>query len=185
MPECRHFVTHCDHRYLPKALALHASLKRHHPAFVLWLVCTSREAEADLPAQLDETLRPIPLRIIERAYPELLAAKANRTSVEYYYTLGPAICRFVLEKSECREMVTYLDSDIFFFSSPEDIFALFGQSSVGITPHRFSFWVRHARKGGEYNVGWITFRKDRNGTACLQWWFDRCIEWCYQRYEDG
>jgi hypothetical protein len=152
---------------------------------VLWLVCTSREAEERAALVPDDTLRPIPLHVVEEAYPELLNAKANRSMVEYYYTLGPAICRFVLSRPNCREMVTYLDADTFFYSSPERVFELLGQSSVGITPHRFSFWVKHARKGGEYNVGWITFRKDRDGIACLQWWFDRCIEWCYQRREDG
>lgn len=181
----RHFVTHCDHRYLPKALALHASLKRHHPSFVLWIVCTSAEAHEHLRALPDDTRRPVPLAEVEDAYPQLRDAKANRTIVEYYYTLGPAVCRFVLDHPDCRDMVTYVDADVFFFSSPEAVFTLLGQSSVGITPHRFSFWVKHARRGGEYNVGWLTFRNDSDGKACLQWWFDRCIEWCYQRYEDG
>lgn len=184
MSDCRHFVTHCDHRYLPKALALHASLKRHHSSFILWLVCTSCEAEEYLRALSDETLRPVPLRLVEKAYPKLLSAKANRSIVEYYYTLSPAVCKFILDKPEC-EMVTYLDADIFFFSSPEYIFKLFGQSSVGITPHRLSFWVRYTKKAGEYNVGWITFRKDRDGLSCLDWWFNRCVDWCYQRYENG
>ena len=185
MTDRRHFVTHSDHRYLPKALALHSSLKRHHPSFVLWLVCTSPEAEEQLRAVADETLRMVPLRDVETAYPQLLQAKTNRSTVEYYYTLSPAILRYVLQRPECGEMVTYLDADMLFFSSPERVFDALGESSIGITPHNFSFFVQHARKGGEYNVGWVTFRKDENGIACLQWWFDRCIEWCYQRYEDG
>jgi len=185
VPECRHFVTHCDHRYLPKALALHASLKRHHNSFILWVVCTSDEAEDHVRVLSDETIRPIPLHRIEETYPQLLQAKTNRSIVEYYYTISPAVCRFVLENQQCNGMVTYLDADMFFFSSPERVFELFGQSSIGITPHRFSFWVRHARKVGEYNVGWVTFRNDVNGTSCLKWWFDRCVEWCYGRYENG
>ena len=185
VPECRHFVTHCDHRYLLKALALHASLKRHHASFILWIVCTSEEAINRVRALTDATLRPLSLHQIEETYPQLLKAKVNRSIVEYYYTLSPAVCRFVLENQQCNEMITYLDADTFFFSSPEYVFELLGQSSIGITPHRFSSWMRRMRKVGEYNVGWITFRKDENGTACLQWWFDRCIDWCYQRYEEG
>jgi hypothetical protein len=185
VPECRHFVTHCDHRYLPKALALHASLKRHHVSFILWIVCTSDKAEERVRALSDATLRPVPLHRIEDTYPQLLKAKANRSIVEYYYTLSPAVCRFILENQPCNGMVTYLDADMFFFSSPERVFELLGESSVGITPHCFSYWMRRMRNVGEYNVGWITFRKDANGTACLRWWFDRCIDWCYQRYEDG
>jgi len=177
-------VTHSDHRYVPKALALHDSLKRHHSSFTLWLVCTSPEAAARALALGDPTLRVIPLADVERAFPELLGAKGNRNAVEYYYTLTPAICRYVLER-EGVEVVTYLDSDILFFSSPERVFDALGPASIGITPHKFSFFVRHAYRVGDYNVGWITFRNDERGRACLRWWFDRCIEWCYQRYEEG
>ena len=185
MTNVRHFVTHSDHRYLPKALALHLSLRRHHSSFILWLVCTTPEAEDRVRGIADDTLRAVPLRDVEAAFPQLLEAKKNRSLVEYYYTLSPAVSRYVLEKPECREMVTYLDADMLFFSSPERVFAQLGEASIGITPHKFSFFVRHARKGGEYNVGWVTFRKDVQGIACLRWWFDRCIEWCYQRYENG
>lgn len=185
MTECRHFVTHCDHRYLPKALALHASLKRYHDSFILWIVCSSDEAGERVRVLSDETLRPVPLHQLEETYPQLLEAKSNRSMVEYYYTLSPAVCRFILENQQCNGMVTYLDADMFFFSSPERVFELMSQSSVGITPHRFSFWVRHARKVGEFNVGWVTFRNDIDGTSCLKWWFDRCVEWCYGRHEDG
>ena len=36
-----------------------------------------------------------------------------------------------------------------------------------------------------YNVEWVTFRRDPDGLEALNWWHDRCIEWCYQRAEDG
>jgi hypothetical protein len=31
----------------------------------------------------------------------------------------------------------------------------------------------------------MSFRRDGNGLACLQWWRERCLEWCYAHYEDG
>jgi len=40
-------------------------------------------------------------------------------------------------------------------------------------------------KTGMYNVGWLSFRRDANGLACLQWWRERCIEWCYDRFENN
>jgi hypothetical protein len=38
---------------------------------------------------------------------------------------------------------------------------------------------------GIYNVGWVSFRRDVNGLACLDWWRERCLEWCHDRLEDG
>src|SRR5207244_8164736 len=34
-------------------------------------------------------------------------------------------------------------------------------------------------------VGWVSFRRDAHALACLHWWRERCLEWCYDRYEDG
>ena len=31
----------------------------------------------------------------------------------------------------------------------------------------------------------MTFRSDATGRAALEWWRERCIEWCFARYEDG
>ena len=55
-----------------------------------------------------------------------------------------------------------------------------------IVPHRYAAEHRHKQAtSGVYNVEWLTFRRDPDGLAALNWWHDRCIEWCYARYEDG
>jgi hypothetical protein len=81
--------------------------------------------------------------------------------------------------------VTYLDADLLFFSDPEPLFAEMGDASVLITPHRFAPEYAHHAASGIYNVQFLTFRRDAHGTEALQWWHDRCIEWCYNRLEDG
>jgi hypothetical protein len=50
-------------------------------------------------------------------------------------------------------------------------------------PHRFPAASVGREKYGKYNVGWLTFRRDAQGLACLAWWRDRCLEWCYDRLE--
>ena len=55
-----------------------------------------------------------------------------------------------------------------------------------IVPHRYAPRYRGAEAtSGAYNVEWLTFRRDEHGLAALTWWRDRCLEWCYFRYEDG
>jgi len=53
-----------------------------------------------------------------------------------------------------------------------------------IVPHRFPPALAGRERYGKYNVGWLTFRRDARGMACLAWWRDRCLEWCYDRLED-
>jgi hypothetical protein len=65
----------------------------------------------------------------------------------------------------------------------EDIFQEIGQASIAITPHRFPPALKNAEAYGIYNVGLVYFRRDANGSACLQWWRERCLEWCYDYLE--
>ena len=72
-------------------------------------------------------------------------------------------------------------------SSPslQPIFDEMQGQSVGIIEHRFTEAQSKLRRFGSYNVGWISFRRDQAGLACLRWWAERCIEWCYDRVEES
>jgi hypothetical protein len=41
------------------------------------------------------------------------------------------------------------------------------------------------KRTGLYIVQFMTFRSDEDGRAALDWWRERCLEWCFARYEDG
>ena len=180
----RHFCTYFDHRYLAQGLALHTSLSAVCGEFTLWVLALSEPAERMLAAAGLDNLRVVPLAALEAFDPELRASRANRSLVEYYFTCSPCLPRYLLrEHAEVRE-ITYLDSDLYFFSSPESVFEEIGAASVAITPHRFtSDSARTHARYGLYNVGWLTFRDDADGRACLEWWRERCIEWCFDRVE--
>ena len=181
----RHFCTYFDHRYLPQGLALYESLRRHCGDFCLWVLCLSDSCHRVLDKLALEKIRPIALSDLERGDDELLKAKGNRSIVEYYFTCSSSLPLHVFKLQPDVEMLTYLDSDLWFFSSPEPLFDELGGNSIGIVSHRFPASLHHMEKNGIYNVGWLTFRRDERGLACLRWWQERCLEWCYDRHEPG
>ncbi len=72
-----------------------------------------------------------------------------------------------------------------FFSSLEPLFAEIGSSSLAITEHRFSPRYEPHVVNGRFCVQWVSFRRNEEATACLARWRAQCIEWCYDRVENG
>lgn len=120
---------------------------------------------------------------LESQVPGLAACRLDRTLVEYYYTCSAAICYHILHHMPSVDELTYLDADLYFYSDPEPIFHEMEGKSIGIVSHRFSLLSRRNIIFGKYNVGWITFRNDKDGMLCVKNWKDDCIEWCYQKVE--
>jgi hypothetical protein len=126
----------------------------------------------------------ISLSDFERDDSQLLQAKQNRSVIEYYFTCTPSLPLYIFNHSPVEDIITYLDADLYFFSSVEPVYQELGKGSILIIGHRFSPALSGSLNG-TYNVGLLAFRKDLNGLACLQSWRNNCIEWCYDRYEDG
>ncbi|HEX7300691.1 MAG TPA: hypothetical protein VF257_16955 [Solirubrobacteraceae bacterium] len=181
----REFCTLFDSNYLVKAVAMYRSLLRHRPDARLTAFCFDDEAKAILDELALPQLSTVSLAELETSDPALLSTKGDRSAVEYCWTATPALPRFLFAtRPELRE-ATYLDADLLFFADPEPLFAEMGDASVLITPHRFSPEYAHQAQNGIFNVQFLVFRRDGRGEHVLQWWHDRCIEWCYYRLEDG
>jgi hypothetical protein len=181
----REFCTLFDSNYLFKAVAMHRSLLRHCPSFTLTAFCFDDRAKATVDALGLPNLRTVSLADLEQSDPALLATKDDRTPVEYCWTATPALPLHLLRARPELAEITYLDADLLFFADPEPLFAEMGEASVLITPHRYSPEHAHKAESGVYNVQFLVFRRDERGMDTLQWWHDRCIEWCYYRLEDG
>jgi hypothetical protein len=180
-----HFCTYFDRNYLTRAVAMYQSLVRHSPPFTLWALCLDQDAYETVSALGFESLRPLRLSDLEHADAALLTAKKNRSTVEYYFTLSPALPRHLLEQMSGIDSITYLDSDLLFYSSPQPIFDELALGSVVIVAHRFPAELRHMSIFGMYNVAMVAFRNDSRGRAVLGQWREQCLEWCYDRVEDG
>ena len=127
----------------------------------------------------------IALEDFEAGDEELLKAKKNRKLIEYYFTCTPSLPLFILDRHPEVDQITYLDADLFFFDSPIPLYDEIGINSIAIIEHRFPANLRHLRIYGIYNVGWLSFKRNEHALACLQWWREQCIKWCYDQLEDG
>jgi hypothetical protein len=179
----RYFCTYFDHRYLLQGLALYQSLRAQGGEFELWVLCLSQECLAMMTRLALPQVRLISLEEFERQDPALLLAKPGRSVVEYYFTCTPSLPLFVFARAPDASLVTYLDADLFFFAAPEPLFAEMGQRSIAIIGHRFPPRLKHLETTGIYNVGWVSFRRDTEGLACLGRWRGQCLDWCFDRVE--
>lgn len=178
------FCTLFDSNYLSRALVMYRSLENTKEDFVLYAVCFDDLAyqillELNLPR-----LVVIPLDKFES--PDLQAVKSLRTAGEYCWTCTPHVIRYVLD-TYALPSVTYVDADLCFYEKPSLLLKEFEQSgaSVLITSHRYTPQYDQSEASGIYCVQFMTFKADKRGLTALQWWQERCLEWCYNRVEDG
>jgi hypothetical protein len=176
------FCTLFDTHYLTRGLALYYSLKENCNNFHLYIFafndkCYEILKKLDL---ADVTL----ISLSEFESLELLKVKHTRSIAEYCWTSTSSTVLYVLENYKV-ESCTYLDSDMCFYSSPKPIFDELGDNSILITEHRYSPKYNKEIKAGKYCVQFVTFKNDEYGLKALKWWRERCIEWCFARYEDG
>jgi hypothetical protein len=126
----------------------------------------------------------IPLPSLEAAFEELPRLKTERTGVDYFFTLTPFLPLYVFYRTEAQ-MVTYIDADLYFYADPRPVLDSLGTASIAITPHRFSPDHAADAQYGRFNVGWVTFKRNREGLACLGQYRDECVAWCHDRVEGG
>lgn len=180
-----HYCTYFDSGFLPQGLAMWTSLRAHDAGAVLWVLALDEVAAAELRRRTDPGLRVVALAEFESAEPELAAAKASRTKVEYYFTLTPCWPHWLLRTQPEIPAITYLDADLLFWSDPQPFFAEVAAAgaSVGITAHRYPPGLASLEKWGRYNVAIQYFHRDERGLAVLADWRARCLEWCHDRLE--
>ena len=159
----RHYCTYFDRRYLPRGLALFHSLRTQAQVFCLHVLCLDDTCYDILVRANFEQLKPIRLPDLEAYDAELASARGRRTLVEYYFTLTAALPLFLFDSDPSITLITYLDSDLFFFGNPEEIFEEMGSASVLIVGHRFPPAGKFREINGIYNVSFISWRSDKDG----------------------
>jgi hypothetical protein len=181
------FCTYFDSNYISRFLPMYWSLCRSTSGRIsIHALCLDKVSENALLMLELPDVEATSLQELEEWDERLLVAKGNRSRFEYYFTLTAAFPLYIMGRSDLSiERITYLDSDLFFFSNIDPIYRELGDSSIAIIPHRFPERLADLSTRGRYNVGFEVFRNDSSGNRCLREWFCRCLEWCYDRIEDG
>jgi hypothetical protein len=184
-PPREHFVTLFDDSFLPIGLALYQSLVSQARPFRLWVVAIDTEVERYLGQLALPDLTVIPLSSIES--PELLAVKVGRTRAEYCWTLTPFTAQAVFDRDPTALRATYLDADVFFLADPRILLDELDQSgkNVLITEHAYASEYDRSHDSGRFCVQFLTFDRSDCAHEVMRWWQERCLEWCFARYEDG
>jgi len=179
-----HFVTLFDSNFLIQGLALHSSLTRECGDFTLWILCLDEEVLSRLEVINLPNVNCLYLPALETT--ELLEVRANRSKAEYCWTLTPWSIKWVFDADPGISRVTYIDADMYFFADPYQIFSSFEKSgkSVLITDHGYAPENDQSKYSGKFCVQFVTFTSG-DGQLVLDWWRDRCMEWCYDKIENN
>ena len=162
---------------------MYYSITEHSTDFSIYVFCMDNDSHTRMTELNLKSVKVIKYTELEEHDKELFNIKKYRSLVEYYFTCTPAICSFVFNQFPEIDLLTYLDSDLYFFSSPEMIFEEIGNKSIAIVAHRFSKHGLKFLKLGIFNVAWITFRRDEQGMNCLKEYRRQCVSWCYDYLE--
>jgi len=174
----RDYCTLFDRNYLSRGLALHSSLEREETGFRLFVLCLDEPTHKALSALALPRVELIAVESLASWDAELRSARSNRSATEFYFTCKPVLMQYVFAHFESVERITYLDSDLYFFSDPSIVEREVADYAVALTPHRFASRLAYLKRAGEFNAGWIGVRATAEGRRFLEWWRARCLEWC-------
>lgn len=179
------FCTLFDSYYLDKGLALYRSLEKVSRDFKLYIFCFDRKSYSIL----EQMSLPYAIPVLHTDIEDetLLRLKKERSKAEYCWTCTPVIIEYVLEYFK-EDSCTYIDADLYFFKDPQVLFDEItdAKANIVITEHRFTNSVmdkRHLKRSGKYCVEFNYFDQSENAKKALQWWKEKCFEWCYHLYE--
>ena len=178
------FCAYIDKFYLIKGIAMCLSLIKNKPDVNLWVLCLDDYTEKTFKILALKNTTLISLSEFETN--ELKMIKKYRLPVEYYWTCTPFLPLYIFQKDKNCTHVAYVDGDIFFYSSLDNLIAELGDASLYLIPHRFPKDEKDKEKSsGKFNAAFVIFKRDNIGLACLNNWGKQCLQWCYWFEEKG
>jgi hypothetical protein len=104
---------------------------------------------------------------------------STRSFMEFVWNLPSLILNRILEEGGSFSDVVYLDADIYFFSSPVQIWSEVDSGRASIVRHNFSLRLASIfLDSGEFNVSWVSIPNTPNGIKLSQDWSANCLDLC-------
>lgn len=177
------FCTILSKYRLYQAMAMFCSLHEVMSDFIIHTLCVDGDTYELLSKMNWENVR---LTVMDDLDDEGLTRLRNtRRLNEYCWTLKPVYLDYLFERNPQLLRITYIDSDLFFFSDPSVIFRAQPHSSVLLSKGDIRIPILDTRDTsiiqsmlGNYNSGFISFKQDETGRKCLAWWKEQCLECC-------
>jgi hypothetical protein len=176
------FCTLFDSFYLTRGIAMYQSLEKVCDKFHLYIFAFDDTSYHILKELNFKHATIISLKEFEDE--KLLAVKPSRSKAEYCWTSTSSTILYVIKNYNVPSC-TYVDADLYFYQNPKILFDEMGGKSILLTLHRYPAKFNRSATSGIYCVQFITFLNNKDGLEALNWWRDACIDWCYDRYEDG
>ena len=180
--EMHNFCTIFDSNYIPFGLNLFQSLAKFNDSFTLWVLAVDQDCFDYLSRLPMDNLKVLSASLFETE--EMLEIKRMRSRGEYCWTLKPLLLNYLLSEHNI-EIATYLDADLYFFDDPaliiEDL--LRSKKDVLITDHCFDPQYDISVSVGQFCAQLLTFKDTARSLEVLNWWQEKCVDWCGQTPE--
>lgn len=181
-----HFCTLFDMRYAARGLAMLGSLETH---FAGDKTVTILAMDSTTPSMIRDMGRPNwnVISVEELSDAELLEVRETRPHREFCWTCAPALMARMVDIHAEKDVVVYVDADLYFFASPQLLLDELGDGgNILIHEHRYSADRRHYESSsGRFNVGFVAFVVGDEARACVQRWRRQVLDKCVLDPDNG
>lgn len=175
---------------LIQAIACFLSLYKTMDDFKVYILCVDEKCYEFLKEINLDKIELVTIDELNRE--DLLEIKATRKLNQYCWTLKPGFIKHIFTLDDSIIRVTYIDSDLFFYQNPNVIFenqpdasVLLSSGEIFLPMYSKEFNQTMQTLTGNFNSGFISFKKDINGLQCVNWWDKMCVDSCTSNPEDN
>lgn len=175
--------------YLDKALALQASVKKHHPDVSFHAVLADFQAGNEYISDLFDHVEYLDSFLFSNDPGFLFQFNV----VELCTLLKPLYSKQLVDRTD-DTLIVYLDPDTYMFSPFHYLYEAHKESDVLLTPHLLSPPQETAHiieseysalQHGVFNLGFFSFLANENSQRFLSWWSARLLDVCSTVKENG